>query len=910
VSDATQPGGEVTLETKLGLPSKREPATSRELAPGDRVGRFTIIERLGVGGMGTVYAAYDPALDRRIAVKVVPWRRDDDAGRRRALAEAQAMARLTHANVVRVYDVGDLGRGVFIAMELVEGRTLKAWRARQPRSWREVLEVMIRAGAGIAAAHAAELVHRDIKPSNILVGDDGRVLVADFGVARLEAQVLPSADPGDECLGGGSASAELTQPGAIVGTVAYMAPEQRAGVADAASDQYSYCLTLYEAIYGERPASAAPGERVTAARGGSEDAVDASSAGAATGRPPRWLRAALRRGLSSAPGARFESMTALVGALSRGAARQRRGLLALAVTVPLAATGALALTARAPAPCAHVVDGKLDGVWTSVERAELEAGFGRAAAAAAFAPAALVSVVTRLDRWADSWRGQRVATCEATWVTREQSQELLDRRMACLDRALGEARELVRVLAQDTDDTVIEKAIQAVASLPAPEACARASGEPVPDEAVAQALRERLDRVKALRRAGKLDLGFELARAVVDEARPVDQPRFRAEALNEVGALAIENGATADAERWLGESLRLAAAVGDDEAAARAASKLVYLVGYVLDRNAEAKTAAVFADAMVRRAGDAPALRADLAIAEAGARMNVGDYAGARELLGHVLEVHLATGAADDPQRARYLSNYGLALYHEGGRNDEAIAYLERAVASDEAVVGPHHPAICDALTNLAMAYDGADRLDEARAAQARAIAIWEAIYGPTHPYIASGLVNLGVTLRRQGDLAGARAAFERALAIREQRLGPAHHRTAIPISNLGRLEAMAGRYDQALALHRRALTILEAAVGREHPYAIQVLGYMADAERDAGHAEAVVTLLADALGRAEAAHNDDRHALRLALARAVWAASQDRVRATALAQQVRDQTGDEALRAEAGAWLAELSAQ
>jgi tetratricopeptide (TPR) repeat protein/predicted Ser/Thr protein kinase len=913
-TDALQPRGDVTLATSLGRPAPREPEHAGDLAPGERVGRFTIIEQLGAGGMGKVYAAYDPVLDRRIAIKFVPWRRSDDQGRQRALIEAQAMARLTHPNVVRVYDVGELGRGVFIAMELVEGETLKTWRETNIRTWREILDVMLRAGAGIVAAHSAGLTHRDIKPSNILVGDDGRVLVADFGVARLQLEAAPSEDV--NATGSGDAietpstgvtrsGADLTVPGAVVGTLAYMAPEQQLGFADNASDQYGFCVTAYEAIYGERPAgfNSLHGRTTAASLVGPTETP--APALPAAGRPPRWLRTALRRGLSANPGARHESMAALIAALSRGAARRRRALVAAAVALPSLAAIAVALGTAAPAPCAAVADGKLAGVWGDEERSRLEAAFVRAGVA--FAPDAFARAAGRLDRWASGWRAQRTAICEATWVTREQSQELLDRRMACLDRRLGAARELVHVLSQDPDIAVIQRAVTAVAALPEPATCAVAVGDEVTVEPAPPALRARADRVTALRVAGKFDVGLELARSLVSALPAAELPRMRAGALLELGMLAIEHGASAEAEATLHEAIELAGEIGDRDLAARAASKLVYLVGYVLGRNAEAQTAAVLASALVRNAGNLLSVRSELSIAEAGAKMNVGDYAGARELLGRVLEQHLVEGDDDDPERGRYLSNYGLALHMEGGRDAEAIDYLERGVATQERSIGPAHPVLGDALTNLSMAYERAGRLDEARAVQERAIAIWEGVYGPVHHDIAAGLVNLGSILRDQADLSGARRAFQRAVAIHEQSLGPAHPRTAMSLANLAQLDAVEGRHEQALVAYRRALAIFDAALGRNHPDPIQLLRWIAESELEAGRAVASMTTLTDVLARADALALPVRHEIRLALSRAVWQAERDRARAASLARATRDDTDDAALRAEAAAWLAEL---
>jgi serine/threonine protein kinase len=221
------------------------PATvvSTELTPGMRVARYEIQRELGRGGMGVVYLARDITLDRLIALKLL-HARHDEAAQARLLREAQVMARLSHPNVVPVFELGDWRGELYLTMELVSGRTLAAWLKAAPRTSAEILSTFIEAGRGLAAAHAAGIVHRDFKPENVLVGHDGRVRVTDFGLSRPgSAVVLPP-----------FASPLITREGALAGTLAYMAPEQLDGKpADERSDQFSFCVALAEALLGARP---------------------------------------------------------------------------------------------------------------------------------------------------------------------------------------------------------------------------------------------------------------------------------------------------------------------------------------------------------------------------------------------------------------------------------------------------------------------------------------------------------------------------------------------------------------------------------------------------------------------------------------------------------------------------------
>ncbi len=331
--EATGPGTAATVVARGPLPA---PAPGR-LAPGAQVGRYLIGELLGSGGMGVVYAADDPELARRVAVKLL--RKDLRAaiGEARLQREAQAMARISHENVIAVYDVGTHGDQVFVAMELVLGPSLRGWLKARPRTIGEIVRVFAAAGRGLAAAHAAGFVHRDFKPDNVLVGADGRVRVTDFGLARADGRHAPT--QASRAASGLAIDLPLTMSGAVVGTPAYMAPEQHAGRrATAASDQFGFCVALYEALYGERPFAGK-----TLAELAAEVAAGNVRPPARGRRVPASLRAIVLRGLSVRPGDRFATMDELVAALGRDRTRLPRTLawasLALAA---IAAVGLLA----------------------------------------------------------------------------------------------------------------------------------------------------------------------------------------------------------------------------------------------------------------------------------------------------------------------------------------------------------------------------------------------------------------------------------------------------------------------------------------------------------------------------------------------------------------------------------------
>ena len=306
-----------------------EPRSPHGLRRGDRVSRYVILGLLGAGGMGLVYKAYDPQLDRRVALKVLPAVQRAEATEARLLREAQVLGRLSHRHLLRVHDVGRDDGLLFFAMELVEGTTLRTWSGERSRGWREILPLFLQAGRGLAAAHAAGVLHRDFKPDNVLCVRDGSVVVADFGLARLLAET-PDADLQ---AGGLRASSVRTDPRGVPGTPAYLAPELYAGQpATERTDQFSFCVSLYEALYGQRPFA---GQTVLELRAAVQHGTPRPPP--AHAEVPRWLLQIVLRGLSREPAARFRSMDELLAALAAGSPVRRR----LRLVVPAALVAAL-----------------------------------------------------------------------------------------------------------------------------------------------------------------------------------------------------------------------------------------------------------------------------------------------------------------------------------------------------------------------------------------------------------------------------------------------------------------------------------------------------------------------------------------------------------------------------------------
>ncbi len=313
------------------------------LQAGERLGRYEIERLIAAGGMGMLYVARDTQLGRRVALKLMRPAFGGDVGRMRLLREAQAMAALSHPNVVHVYELGEVDGRVFVAMELVEGGTLRDAMKQSGTTWRQVVDLFIAAGRGLHAAHVSGVVHRDFKPENVLVGKDGRPRVTDFGLSRPGMVAAEEPPPN-------AAITRVTATGAMLGTPAYMSPEQLAGrPADARSDQYSFCVCLYEALVGKRPFPADTLEELRARVTGGMPPPPKD------GLVPEHVWAAIARGLQPDPSRRFPDMEALLTMLSfEGAARPRRrtaGIVAAVVTALLVAVagGATFVMTRPPA---------------------------------------------------------------------------------------------------------------------------------------------------------------------------------------------------------------------------------------------------------------------------------------------------------------------------------------------------------------------------------------------------------------------------------------------------------------------------------------------------------------------------------------------------------------------------------
>ncbi|MCH9687743.1 MAG: tetratricopeptide repeat protein [Deltaproteobacteria bacterium] len=789
-----------------------------------RVGRYPILSRLGQGGMGVVYSAYDEDLDRKVAVKVVLGSRESSTAHDRMRREAQAMARLSHPNIVSVHEVGEHQGQVYIAMEFVRGHSLDVWAREHARGWAEIVAVYRLAGRGLQAAHEVDLVHRDFKPHNVMVGDNGDVKVLDFGLARDERSFTR------ELLSPTEASSLLDRPltrtGAMVGTPAYMAPEQHLGEpATAYSDQFSFCVSLFHSLHGEYPFEGTSlYELVDSICEGRFRSMD-------DGRVPGWVQRVLQHGLSQDPAQRFPSMAQLLDALGRDPHARRRRRVVLGGAIALVFAGGVGVSQLAQAPDDACPDAQLElgGVWDSARRDGIATAMRRVGSPQA--EPTWTRVEPALDGYADAWVDARREACEDHRAHRS-SDLLHDRTVACLSRSRAGLQALTEAL-QVPDDDTLDKAVAAVAGLPPLSRCRDADAllaevTPPPAgvaEEVAQ-LRQQLSAAASLENLGRLPESLASAHQVLGRAVELDYGPLRAEALLRLGSAQLTAGQATEADDNLGEATWLAVEVDHEAIAAEAAARRIYARSELLGKPAEAMVEVPWARALAQRVGDARLI--GLMLNNAGAvALRTGPPEQALALFERALEVKRAALPSTDPELALTLAAIGRVQY-EHGKSTEAVATLRQAASDLEQALGSHHPQRGLVATMLGSALIEQGRYEDARAELELAEAIVEQ-RGP------SSTMAQYYVWWAQGELALARHRWaeadrhlQQARAIAVSQVGADHPMLGDVFS--GRATAAAGRgdHEQALALARQAVEHYERSLGPQHRYvakAVQVLG-------------------------------------------------------------------------------------
>ena len=833
---------------------RREPESTPSVGAGResqrlssrQVGRFLPLKVLGQGGMGVVYAAYDPDLDRKVALKLLRVKgghEDLEQGRARLLREAQAMARISHPNVIPVFEVGQWDSQIYVAMALVDGGTLRDWTKARPRTWQELLDKYLAAGRGLEAAHVAGLVHRDFKPANVLVGKDGRVYVTDFGLARPMGEVDDEDGDSDgdvdvrerprpvrdESL----LDSQLTQAGLVMGTPAYMSPEQfRGELLDSRSDQFSFCAALYRALYGIRPFDPDELSRVASQmrpQGGPLEDGDPGVTQAAAVQvlptspilePPKdtkvpgWVRRALMKGLSLEPRDRFRSMEALLDALGqreRRALRNRRVGAAVAASVVLGVAGGV-VWSRSQA-CAGA-EALVSERWGAEAREKVTQAFLATKSPVAQDMARRVGDV--LDGYGAEWAKQHTTACEDTRVREVQTEALLSQRFVCLERRRKDLGALVGTL-QTADAALVDKALDAAYALPAPGDCADVEAlsevQPRPADpakrAELDALEGQLAEVKARIDTSRLPKALELAKQA--EARVVAtgylplvaELRFhlgwaQAALGDKVAGGAVLEQAVYDAEA--GRADRLAVSV---------MNKLLYVDGE-REKYELAQRWGRLGNATLQRLGGDAVLESDLKVNQANLALMQDHPDEARALLEKASGLLAKALPEGHPKRARVTFTLGRTLL-ETGASAEAVKVLKDALQQTEAALGPVHLDTARRHQALSMALreqkDFAGALEHARVS----VSIHRTLLGPSHVKLAEALDEEGMSLLALKRYPEALKDYQEALAVKQAKLGPEDELLQYSLDGVGQALLGMGRTHDAVAPLKQALTFKDA---------------------------------------------------------------------------------------------------
>lgn len=769
------------------------------------VGRYQLGEAIGEGAMGTVYRAHDPQLGRDVAIKIMHPRADDPAlealVRERTLREGRAIAKIASDNVVSIFDVGVWERGVFVAMELIEGETLAEWLQGQIRAPHDILRHFRACALGLAAAHRASVVHRDFKPSNVLMATDGRVRVSDFGLALAEGA--------DELVLGAGEDAgplRITCTGALLGTPAYMAPEQlRRERPDGRADQFALCVALWQAIYGERPFRGKTAAELLAN-------IDSKNFFDTPRRGPSWLRAVLMKGLASNPDDRHRDMETLASAL-----RQRRTPLAL---IGMASVMALAIATfflagdTAESPCRSLenpLHGPLEQARASIE----------ALASSADAPGAAVprqSAISKLDRYAGTFAAMQRQTCEAARAS-SITAETSEKRLACLDGARQEFLAALAILTGGKVDDLREAAPRLVASLPAPEACASLqSWEPSPaqDPAVRERDRELVGIIaeaRALRIAGQAQASLARLEEIVDRGEELQHARQHARAHLAISMCQRELGDFKAARASLTRAAALAERASDRRLKAQAWVRLLEVAGDEAVEMDDAEQALTLARSAVEGMGRDPGLEGEFAVAHGRLLLRQGKFEEARDVLLASLSVPDLVPLEESSRRNV------LATAHSALRDyPSMLAELETSLALLEDNYGTEHPAVANIYNNMVEARFHVNGAQSAIESAEKARDIFERNYGDDDPRVGAALDNLSILYAMTGDMRKAIAISKRALDLQIRRIGPDHADIATTELNLGSMYADAGQPEAALEHLLRATEIWERTLGPEHP--------------------------------------------------------------------------------------------
>lgn len=804
--------------------TSRSPRGPHRLRPGATVGRYRVLDALGRGGMSEVYAAYDPQLDRGVALKIMRMERGGDA-HHRLQQEGRALARLGHRNVVTVHDVGRFGEELFVAMEHVHGTTLAGWLETE-RSWSAILRRLVEAGEGLVAAHAAGVIHRDFKPANVMVErETERVVVVDFGLARLDRN--PSQEHDRPRAEGPSKLTESTY--SAVGTPAYMAPELlQGGRATPASDQFAFCVSAYEALFGRRPFDG-------------RHLLELAEAMAAGPRPapertevPTAVVRAVTRGLSAEPDQRHPSLDALLDEFRAVLVppRSRRGWwLAAGATAALGGALTWATLNDPQEQCLAPLIQERQARWNDEIRVQVEealTGSGRP-----HAEQTTPRVIARMHRATERWDETARAACAAEPSLRSARAHATT---TCLVRALTRVEVTTEQLVTAAHSPqVADHALDLVVALPDPAQCTHeviAADDADPaghhDDA---AVIEATARSAAARVVGQASTALTHADEAVTLGQDGASGRALADAYLERGHA---RDATAAYDEALADYAAAAATALRFELPRRHALATMELLRVSGDRLRSFDVADhwhTLAEAATSRFASDDPLHAKLAWVTGTVKWRQGDLPAADEALARA-----EVGYEAQPEKLAGVLTERSMVADRSGEPERARALIGRALEIRREFFGPTHPAVADALADLAVIAGRSSQLEEALRLGRQALEIYETGVDPSHPHVATIVMNMGLELTSVGRDDEALALFDRAVKLRQQAFGDDSLLVTYARSSRAPALAAVGRMDEAVADLERVIDRLGREFGDDHRDLMAPLTSLGNLEAERGH--------------------------------------------------------------------------
>lgn len=831
---------------------------------GSTIGRYAVVRAIGRGGMGVVYLARDPNLDRMVAIKLVkPSLKGDERAEhfeRRLMREARAMAKLTHPNVLTIFDVGKHQNQVFLASEWVDGSTLEDWIGESTHRWQSVLQPFAGAARGLVAAHAAGLIHRDFKPSNVMVGKDGRVLVFDFGLVK---SVKASLDDITTQLSGNF----------IVGTPAYMSPEQMIGdPADARSDQFSFCASLYESIAGKRPfAGRSLMELLANIKAGKIEEPK---------NIPKWLWDMLKRGLRRNPEERFPSMSAVLEILEEGLAERRRRTLLFVVGAGVIAAAVAALlfywtSAVDEDELCGVAEQEIAGVWDDNKRASLHEGM--MSGEFLYAKDSLDYVSGYFDEYAVDWQEQKRASCVDTKIGKLQTKERFTRREKCLNRLSVQFGALTTRLQAGDRDSVYHAVTMAQNLAPVSD-CSRdrvfVDSRDI-DTRTPEALQSHwtdlqiLENFLTTKKYEDAELRAQALLEQVVEHRPTE-----ALVSTLLGAALSKQGKHSEAVQALEGAFYAAVAGKDDKIAATATCEIFRIYGSELHDHKSAQRWRQLAKAAVERDGsDEILIRWQQTQAYVSVRK--GDWASAETQYKVALDKLASAESMNSTQQSEIEWSLG-SLFLEREQAEQAELLFRSVLNKRLEILGAKHPEVAVAKANVARALHGQGKQSEANVLGQESLDSLLESVGEDDLLVGKTLNVLAQFSVAEGLADNANRQLLRALTVKRKVYGKESGQLLSTLVNLMEVDRMRAHYSDLVAHGQEALAIAPQVKNWTALQTQELRLRMAEARLEFGEAEdaqrecqdiqgkaapALKARLMACMGRAKLAFGDNRGA-------------------------------------------------